>query len=286
VDVSPALRLHFPPEITAAERDRLVALLTDHGLIAIQEDDIAEPRTWLAHFDSRAHREAALAVLDSEQHARSFYAEPQDVPDDDWARRTQADLRAIRIGRVTIAPPWDVPAATDPHDIVVVIEPSRGFGTGHHQSTRLCVRCLQDLELAGRTVTDIGTGSGVLAITAAKLGAAQVRAIDSDPDAVENAQENIHRNAVKQLVSAAVEDVAFAAPVPTDVVTANLTGALLVRYAAALGEFANRGGLVVVSGFNVDEREMVTDAFASAFAITRSVDEDDWWAFVMRRRGG
>ena len=93
---------------------------------------------------------------------------------------------------------WDLPAAAP--EVVVIIEPSRGFGTGHHQSTRLCLALLQTRELEGRRVIDVGTGSGVLAIASALLGAPYVTAIDVDPDAVENARENAVRNGVAESV--------------------------------------------------------------------------------------
>ena len=156
-----------------------------------------------------------------------------DVEDDDWARRTQADLPAIRIGRVTIAPPWDLPKPSlqvpDPN-ITILIEPSRGFGTGHHQSTRLCIVLLQSRNVSGLRVVDVGTGSGVLAITAAKLGAAFVSAMDNDPDAVENARENIAANGVENVVEAHVDDLTTTSVAPADLVTANLTGTLLSQH--------------------------------------------------------
>ena len=128
---------------------------------------------------------------------------------------------------------------------------------------------------------DVGTGSGVLAITAAKLGAAYVAAIDVDPDAVENARENIAANAVTEVVDAHVEDFTTASRLPADVVTANLTGTLLARHAVELGRLVRPTGTLIVSGFNVEERQMVEEAFASAFAIGESAEEDDWWAFVL-----
>ena len=128
---------------------------------------------------------------------------------------------------------------------------------------------------------DVGTGSGVLAITAAKLGAAYVAAIDVDPDAVENARENIATNAVTEVVDAHVEDFTTASRLPADVVTANLTGTLLARHAVELGRLVRPTGTLIISGFNVEERQMVEEAFASAFAIGESAEEDDWWAFVL-----
>lgn len=283
---SPALTIRFPSVLPVAERDRLVALLADHELVAIHEDDIAAPRIWTAHFASAAGREAAAAALASSANVSGLDVQAMDVEDEDWARRTQADLPAIRVGRVIVAPPWDLPDASDanvPGTVLVEIEPSRGFGTGHHQSTRLCLVLLQNRQLRDRTVIDIGTGSGVLAVVAAKLGSAFVSAIDADPDAIENARENIGRNRVDKVVEAHVRDVSESAMPPADLVIANLTGALLARYAAPVGALVRPAGSLIVAGFTIDEKDMVADAFADRFHLTESAEEDDWWAYVLTR---
>ena len=121
---------------------------------------------------------------------------------------------------------------------------------------------------------DVGTGSGILAITAAKLGAAYVAALDVDPDAVENARENIATNGVGDVVEAHVEDFTTAKRSPADVVTANLTGTLLVRHAADLARFVRPSGALIVSGFNVEEKDAVEAAFAPDLAISESAEED------------
>jgi ribosomal protein L11 methyltransferase len=261
-------------------------LLADYELIAVQEDDLTAPQVWTAHFSTAALRDAAAGALGEDAEFAPLEVTSTEVADDDWARRTQADLPAIRIGRITVAPPWDVPKPSlqvpDPN-LTILIEPSRGFGTGHHQSTRLCIVLLQNRNLSGLTVTDVGTGSGVLAITAAKLGAAFVSAIDNDPDAVENARENIAANGVETIVEAHVDDISSTTVPPADLVTANLTGTLLVHHAADLARLVRPSGSLLVSGFNVDEKDRVTDALAPHFAITESAEEDDWFAFLARR---
>ncbi len=287
---SPALLIHFPAGTSAAIRDRLVATLADHDLVAIQEDQISAPTLWTAHFASDDARHAAAAALGEFTAADGLRLEPVDVEDGDWARRTQADLPAIRVGRLIVAPPWDMPAAEavaahpgTPAPIVVEIEPSRGFGTGHHQSTRLCLVLLQSRTLASQTVIDVGTGSGVLAIAAAKLGAAFVAAIDVDPDAIENARENVSRNGVDKVVEAHVHDLTETTLQPADVVVANLTGTLLARHAGALTGLVRKGGSLIVAGFTIDEKPLVLEAFESAFTLSESAEEDDWWAFVLTK---
>jgi ribosomal protein L11 methyltransferase len=286
---SPALLIHFPAETTAASRDALVALLADHDLVAIQEDRIAAPTAWTAHFATDAARTAAAGALMAFAASHQLRIDAIDVEDDDWARRTQADLPAIRVGRVIVAPPWDMPSPEALKDgnaapsIVVEIEPSRGFGTGHHQSTRLCLVLLQSRDLQGKTVIDVGTGSGVLAIVAAKLGAAFVSAIDVDPDAVENARENIARNRVDAIVEAHKRDLTDGDRTPAVVVTANLTGTLLARHAEVMSRFVRRGGSLIVAGFTIDEKPLVLAAFEPAFTVSESAEEDDWWALVLTK---
>ena len=297
---SPALFLRFPSSFTHAQRDRLSGILAEHDLVAIQEDDVDQPSEWTAHFGSAESRDAATSSLRADAEFAAIALQPVAVEDGDWARRTQAALPAIRIGRVIVAPPWDLPGQSsdanlnlappsppkaDP-DIVVLIEPSRGFGTGHHQSTRLCILLLQSRNLAGLTVTDVGTGSGVLAITAALLGASFVAAIDSDPDAIENARENIVANDVEKIVEAHADHLEKTTVPTADLVVANLTGTLLSRHAADLERLVRPGGSLIVSGFNIDERERVAAALASAFEITESAEEDDWHAFVLSPRVG
>jgi ribosomal protein L11 methylase PrmA len=314
VEPSPALRLFFTDTTTAADRDRLVALLADCSLVAIQEDDVVRPSTWIAHFADEASRDAALQLVRQSLDFQHLRVEAIAVEDDDWARRTQADLPAIRIGRIIVAPPWDIPSGESralgreqplstlagPHprslslgdsaprsgrrrsaDLIVIIEPSRGFGTGHHQSTRLCLALLQTRDLGGRTVIDVGTGSGVLAIAAARLGAAYVAAIDTDPDAIENARENVVRNDVGRIVEAHVDDLSQTTLAPTDVVTANLTGSLLGDHASDLARLVKRGGAIIAAGFTVDERERVAAAFAPRLAVIESAEEDGWSGFVL-----
>lgn len=289
MEPSPALALHFSAGMSAPARDRLVALLSDHSLIAIHEDDLVSPRVWTAHFPDVERRDSARADVLRQPEAAFLTVESVDVPDDDWARRTQADLPPVTVDRVTITPPWAATSVLDVEGsdrIVVVIEPSRGFGTGHHQSTRLCLRLMQRVDLRGATVVDIGTGSGVLAIAAAKLGASSVEGIDEDPEAVENARENVERNGVVQRVSVRVGDAlsGVASMTGADIVTANLTGTLLSRHADSVGAFVREGGLLIVSGLTIDERKAVLDAFRPGFEVNDSAEEDGWWAFVFKAR--
>ena len=167
--------------------------------------------------------------------------------------RSQQALTAITAGPFVVAPPWDVPATVADGQHLIVIEPSMGFGTGHHATTRLCLRALGSVEVAGRTVVDVGTGSGVLAMAAALAGAGAVTAIDNDPDAVAAAERSAALNTLPRPVCFIVGNLAASGPA-ADLVLANLTGALLIRAADQLARAVVPGGVLIVSGFLADER--------------------------------
>jgi ribosomal protein L11 methyltransferase len=246
--------------------------------VAIQEHEAGDG--WRVFFRSTAARDRARGALSSEFGNALIDLVPLDIDDEDWARRSQASLTAIRVGRIIVAPPWDLsdPGSRipDPDLIRIVIDPSTGFGTGHHASTRLCLDLLQKHNLAGMSVIDVGTGSGVLAIAAVKLGAAHVIAIDNDPEALQNARHNVATNGATDAISIAEADLSTAPLPPADIVIANLTGAILQRYASALRQIVRPGGVLIVSGFTTDEQEDVARALR-ADALD-AVHEDEWAA--------
>jgi ribosomal protein L11 methylase PrmA len=311
----PALDLRYAPGPGAGTlQDFLYAELDPFGPIAIQEHETGDG--WRVFFRTAADRDAARGALASEFHNALLALSPVNVDDEDWARRSQQALKAVRVGRVVVAPPWDVPAsapaspprfgaagpasapATSPRfgaagpapapsprskDVVVVIEPSMGFGTGHHQSTRLCLALLQNRDVGARTAIDVGTGSGVLAIAAAKLGAVHVRAIDNDADAIENARDNIARNGVASQVEAHVADLGTETLAAADIVIANLTGALLARHAGQLAHLVRPSGILIAAGLLADEQEMVAGVFAPGLTLTETAEEDEWRGLVLTR---
>ena len=185
------------------------------------------------------------------------------------------------------APPRRLQAASvlsvqPPAPVVIVIQPSMGFGTGHHATTRLCLAALQTIDLTNAFVLDVGTGSGILAIAAARLGAAAAIGIDCDPDAIRSARENLALNADARHVSFEIVDLTSAALPPADAVTANLTGALLVRAAARLGRAVRPGGALIVSGLLADERASVRAAF-EGMTLVREEEEDGWLGLLMKK---
>jgi ribosomal protein L11 methyltransferase len=157
-----------------------------------------------------------------------------------------------------------------------------GFGTGHHVTTRLCLTALQTIDLTNRVVLDVGTGSGVLAIAADRLGAARAIGIDCDADAIQSARENLDLNPEASRVTFDAVDLAARALPLVDVVTANLTGALLVRAAPALLAAVRAGGTLILSGIQSHERDEVRRAFADA-VVCWERDEDGWVGLAVKK---
>jgi ribosomal protein L11 methyltransferase len=245
----------------------LHAALTDFDVAAIDE---TAPDSWRVYFHDAGGRDRALDEL------RTAYPDlilsPVDIADEDWAARSQAQLTRITAGNIIVAPPWDVP-------LVITIQPSMGFGTGHHATTRLCLAALQRLEVKGRTVLDAGTGSAVLAIAASLLGAAESTGIDDDPDAIHAAWENLALNPGSS-VTLIVGDLRSTELSPTDLVLANLTGGLLVASADRLQQLTRTGGRLIVSGLQPDEEAAVVAAFAGR-TVEHRADEDGWVALTL-----
>jgi ribosomal protein L11 methyltransferase len=264
--------------------DLLLAIVDDFGPTAVEEHD-ASVRIFFAAI---ADRDDALRAV-----APAFDVHAVDVDDEDWARRSQENLKPITVGRITVAPPWAAassqpsafsrePSASSRRPLQIVIVPSMGFGTGHHATTRLCLAALQTIDLAGCAVLDVGTGSGVLAIAADLLGAARVLGIDYDPDAIQSARENLELNPEAHQVSFETIEMAARALPPVDVITANLTGALLVRSAAALQAAVRPGGTLILSGIQSHERDEVRERFADS-QVQWERDEDGWIGFAVKK---
>ncbi len=238
------------------------------------------PVAWRVCFAGADARDAAVASLAGL--GLDLTVTELDLPDDDWVARSQAANRAVTAGRFIVAPPWDVPSPVPEGATLIVIEPSMGFGTGHHQTTRLCLAALGQLDVRGRSVLDLGTGSGVLAMAASLAGARDTTGIDIDDDAILAARRSAAMNTLPRPVSFLTADV-FTAPWPAaDLVLANLTGAMLVRTATQLASLVLPGGQLIVSGF-IDDEATGVEAALTGFAVETRDREDEWCALVLRR---
>jgi len=277
----PALDLRFRPSVPdlAAVQGIVTAALDDFNPTGIEERE----GSWTVGFRTADDRDRAARALLLVTGGEAVATTPTEIDDRNWAARIQAELGPVRVGSLIITPPWQASSLQPSPSITVIqIQPSMGFGTGHHATTRLCLLALQATTLRGRSVLDLGTGSGVLAIAAALLGASPVTAVDDDPDAIASARENLALNGVAGLVRLEQADFRLTISLRSDLVVANLTGGTLTRHAAEVARSVVPGGRLVLSGFTAGEEPGVLDAFAPPAAIIARDTEDGWSAVVLR----
>ena len=229
---------------------------------------------------------AASEVAEALGHLQAFGLRPigelrtRIVREADWAEAWKAYFPVMRIGRrLVIRPTWRDHAAA-PDDVVLALDPGMAFGTGLHPTTRLCLAALEPLADDGRLdharVLDVGCGSGILAIAALKLGAAEALGIDTDPIAVEATTENAARNGLSGRLTARPGSLPTDAP-PFDVVLANLVAGVLIPLAPLLRDETRDGGTLLASGIFADRETDVNAAFEDAgFRVEDRTTEGDW----------
>jgi ribosomal protein L11 methyltransferase len=202
----------------------------------------------------------------------------------DWQKAWKAHLVPLRIGRRLVVCPVGV--AYDPRagDMIITLDPGMAFGTGHHPTTRLCLEELEQRLKPGMRVLDLGTGSGILALVAAKMGAAEVLAVDRDPDAVRAARRNVRANGLGRRVRLLRSDGPPWGEGGIDMALANISAKVLMNLAEALAGCMAPGATLVASGLLVEREPEVTRAIIKAgMTLVGRRQEEDWVALVCRR---
>jgi ribosomal protein L11 methyltransferase len=205
-----------------------------------------------------------------------------EVDDEGWAEAWKTAFRAFAIGRrLWITPTWDE-TPPPPGAVVVELDPGMAFGSGLHPSTQMCLEVLEQRLRPRAVVFDIGTGSGILAIAAAKLGASQVRAIDSDPVAVAVARENVSHNAVAAIVGVQESDLLTGVEGAADVVVANLTADLHLTFLPTVSPCLSPGGIVAASGITEHRAaEVAAVADAAGLSTLDTLSSGEWRCLVL-----
>jgi ribosomal protein L11 methyltransferase len=240
----------------------------------------------LSTAERRGHIEKAVWALG--QLRRVGPLQVRTLRETDWANAWKEYFFVHRIGRrIVIVPSWRVAEYEPrPDDVVLLLDPGMAFGTGLHPTTRLCLQALEDLPVApGMRVLDVGAGSGILAIAAARLGASYVEAVELEAVAASVCQENVDRNGVGDVVSVRHGRVEAAPGVPFDLVLANITVATLLDLHPILAEQLRPGGLAVLSGVLAERAEDLWAALLSGGWLRERTDqEQDWVALLARRQ--
>ncbi len=203
------------------------------------------------------------------------------VCDQDWENEWKKYYKPLRVGqRILIKPTWES-AEISENDIVVELDPGMAFGTGTHESTRMCIELLENYVSKGNTLLDVGCGSGILSIIGAKLGCSRVLGIDPDPVAVKVAEENILINNVEHIVTvkkAVIEELEVQA---FDVVVANIIADVIINISDKVKQFLIGEGVFIVSGIIKDRAEHVRIKLSvEGFKITQEIYQGEWVAMA------
>lgn len=204
------------------------------------------------------------------------------VKEEDWAESWKQYYKPIHLGRVTIVPAWEAYSPAE-GEVIVRMDPGMAFGTGTHETTRLVLRLLEKEIKGGERVMDVGTGSGILAICASKLGAASCAAYDIDPVAVRVAKENAKDNDCDN-ITCAVSDLLAGVDMsegPYDICLANIVADIILRMAPDVGGCLKTGGKLIVSGIIGSRVNEVRDALSiQGFRMVKEIAENDWRALL------
>jgi ribosomal protein L11 methyltransferase len=206
------------------------------------------------------------------------------LSEEDWAHAWKEFFPVLRVSaRLVICPTW---RSYRPREVEAVIrlDPGMAFGTGQHPTTLMCLRALEELLRPGMDVLDLGTGSGILALAAAKLGAASVLALDIDPQAAVVARENVRLNGLEAVVQVGEGGLDETLSTAFDLAMANISAPVIVEMASTLAEVLRPGGVLIVAGFSVESAERVSSALArTGLMVERALADGDWRALIARR---
>ncbi len=261
----------------SAAPDEIIQALFDAGAIAVQEDagDI------VTHFPPDANLERiVISVSAADPGAQVIISDTPDIS----VSSLHGTVSVQKLGKITIAPPWDAPNIDSPG--LVVIDPAMGFGTGEHPTTRGVIRLMQKVIRPGDTVADLGAGSAILAIAAAKLGASRVYAVENDEQAIGNAEENVAGNQVGEMVSVIEGDAGVLLPLigPVSLVLANIISSVLLQVMPVIHSGVAAGGHAILSGILYSERgEIISSATAAGFTVVEEDAEGEWWSVLLSR---
>ena len=294
----PFLQIHLDldeldPELVEAactESGAIAVTLTDAGDAPILEPAPGATPLWprialAALYPAESDPAALTARLRAALDAPSLAVTHEFLADRHWEREWLKDFRPMRFGRRLWICPGGQPAPlepTDPAPVIVWLDPGLAFGTGTHPTTALCLEWLDGAAVHGRTVLDVGCGSGVLAIAALRLGAASALGVDIDPQALIATRENAVRNAVEARLAVHSAELGFGAS--ADVVLANILAEPLIALAPRLATATRGGGWLVLSGLLLAQAEAVASAVGPWFDMEPPREREGWVGLVGRRR--
>ena len=211
----------------------------------------------------------------------SLTVKEEEIDGDFWREKWKENFKPIHIGGITVVPKW-IDYAPKTGEKVVLLDSNMAFGTGEHETTSMCVQLLQKYVNAGSTVIDVGCGSGILGIAAARLGAKNVIMTDIDECAVEAANHNVKLNGVKN-AKVYLKNLLDDNTVKGDVIVANIMAEVLIMFASGLKNNLKSGGVVLLSGILTDRLDKVIAAYtAQGFTLLEQIIKGEWAAIALK----
>ena len=272
-----ALDIHTPAET----RDSIAAWLVERTGQAVEE----RPDGTLVSFANDVSSADQLLTDLCQTHGSAVSGRVRELPAVDWARAWRDGIGPRRIERITVIPSWlRYDASEDEH--VIVLDPETAFGTGEHGSTRVALRLIERVLTPGDFVLDFGSGSGILSIAAAKLGAGRAIGIEQDDGAIEVAERNAERNAVSDRVHFFIGDAGQLGPLfaPADLIASNILRIVNVALLPEVWRTLRPGGQAVFSGMEAAERDEFLAALTRAgFTPGDEVVDAGWWGVAATR---
>ena len=228
-----------------------------------------------------------IAFIDAKLASLSiqFDKEIEGMEEENWADSWKKYFKPIKLGKVTIVPAWEDYNAKD-GEVIIRIDPGMAFGTGTHETTRLVMKIMQDVVVGGEQVLDVGCGSGILAITASKLGAKSCNAYDIDPVAVKVAKENASIAGCDNITVGTSDLLAGVEKKPGgyDLCVANIVADIIIRMLPDIHVYLSPCAPIILSGIVAEREDDIKRAAAShGYSVVRIERENDWVAMMIKR---
>lgn len=208
-----------------------------------------------------------------------------ELQDEDWSDTWKQYFHTEKPGeRVVIKPTWEEYEPKD-DEVVIELDPGAAFGTGTHATTSMCIRQLEKLVKPGMTVFDVGTGSGILSIISAKLGATNIQAVDYDDSVLKIVEENLEQNNVQDIISVAQSDLMQNVHGKAELVIANIIADIIIRLFDQLDEHLEKGGTLLTSGIIEDRIEDVLAAAEKhGYGVVERLENKGWACITFKRK--
>lgn len=208
-----------------------------------------------------------------------------EINEEEWATAWKKYYKPVKISkRITITPTWEAYEPVDSDEVIIELDPGMAFGTGTHPTTVLCIQAIEKVMTKHNKILDVGTGSGILSIAAARLGAEQVLAVDLDDVAVKAASINVKLNKVQDIVTVKQNNLVDNIEEPVDIMIANLLAEIVIRLADGAEQLVKPNGYLIASGIIKTKKQEVKDVLENHhFKIIETLEMEDWIAIVAQR---